>query len=137
MANFEIMRFTSILDGLLRQGALLAQSRHVRRLLSWTLTHMSFAFPEYRLIETKTLLAFYHPQPSYPLHILLTPKKPLQSLMELSPADQEFLDDLFSSVQTLVKQFDLERRGYRLIANGGPYQDFPYLHFHLISVSPK
>jgi histidine triad (HIT) family protein len=97
---------------------------------------MSFALPTHRLLETETLLAFHHPQPSYPLHILLVPKKPLQSLMDLTPDDQEFLDDLFSGVQALVKQFDLERLGYRLITNGGPYQDFPYLHFHLISITP-
>jgi hypothetical protein len=27
----------------------------------------------------------------------------------------------------------LAEGGYRLIVNGGKYQDFPYLHFHLIS----
>jgi histidine triad (HIT) family protein len=97
---------------------------------------MSFAFPAHRLVETETLLAFHHPQPSYPLHILLVPKKPHQTLMDLTPDDQEFLNDLVRSVQALVMQFDLERNGYRLIANGGPNQDFPYLHFHLVSIAP-
>jgi histidine triad (HIT) family protein len=97
---------------------------------------MSFALPIHHLLETETLLAFHHPQPGYSVHILLTPKKPLQSLMDLTPDDQEFLNDLFKSIQTLVEQFDLERFGYRLIANGGPNQDFPYLHFHLISSEP-
>jgi diadenosine tetraphosphate (Ap4A) HIT family hydrolase len=34
-------------------------------------------------------------------------------------------------VQNLVKDLDL--KAYRLIVNGGEYQDFPHLHFHLIS----
>jgi len=34
-------------------------------------------------------------------------------------------------VQDLVGQLGLE--SYRLIVNGGKYQDFPYLHFHLVS----
>lgn len=95
---------------------------------------MSFALPVDRLSETSTLLAFRHPAPAYPLHVLLVPKKPLATLADLDPlADSAFLTDLYATVQTLVKQFNLTEGGYRLIVNGGKFQDFPYLHFHLIS----
>ncbi len=92
---------------------------------------MSFAIPVKRLRETKTLLAFQHPQPSYPFHVLLVPKKAVVSLKELDPADTVFLSDLFSTVQSLIHEFRLP--AYRLIVNGGEFQDFPQLHFHLIS----
>ena len=36
--------------------------------------------------------------------------------------------------QSLVQEYDLG--AYRLIVNGGEYQDFPHLHFHLISDLP-
>ncbi len=94
---------------------------------------MSFTIPVKRLRETETLMAFHHPQPSHPLHILLVPKRPYASLMELSPDDAGFLKDLFATVQDLVREFDLTRGGYRLVANGGTYQDVPHLHFHLIA----
>ena len=95
---------------------------------------MSFALPVDRLRETSSLLAFYHPHPSYPVHILLVPKKPLATLGELDPvADGAFLKDLYACVQELVEEFRLAEGGYRLIVNGGKYQDFPYLHFHLVS----
>ena len=95
---------------------------------------MSFALPVDRLSETSTLLAFHHPTPAYPVHVLLIPKKPIATLADLDPAaDSDFLTDLYATVQKLVKQFDLAEGGYRLIVNGGKYQDFPYLHFHLIS----
>lgn len=54
--------------------------------------------------------------------------------MELDP-DSPFLPDLFAAVQSLVAEFQLP--SYRLIVNGGEYQDFPYLHFHLISDALK
>lgn len=76
-------------------------------------------------------MAFYHPRPSYPFHVLLVPKKAVTSLRELDPADAAFLADLYSTVQSLVEEFHLT--AYRLIVNGGEYQDFPQLHFHLIS----
>ncbi len=96
---------------------------------------MSFAIPVHRLRETDTLLAFHHPQPSHPVHIVLVPKKALASLAALTPADAPFMLDLFASVQSLVTELGLEQTGYRLITNGGPYQSVPQLHFHLISES--
>lgn len=92
---------------------------------------MSFAIPVKRLRETDTLMAFYHPKPSYPFHVLIAPKKAVASLKEFDPADAAFLTDLYSTVQSLVNEFQLP--AYRLIVNGGEYQDFPQLHFHLIS----
>lgn len=95
---------------------------------------MSFALPVDRLRETASLLAFRHPRPSYPWHVLLVPKKPIASLGDLDPlTDGEFLSDLFSTTRNLVEEYHLTENGYRLIVNGGTYQDFPYLHFHLIS----
>ena len=103
-------------------------------LVSWIFTHMSFAIPARRLRETETLLAFHHPKPSYPFHVVLVPKQEVPNMMELDPASA-FLPDLFATVQSLVAEFQLP--GYRLIVNGGAYQDFPHLHFHLVSDSPS
>jgi histidine triad (HIT) family protein len=94
---------------------------------------MSFAIPVRRLRETDTLLAFCHPKPSYPLHILIIPKKALVSLTDLNSADTRFLVELIETVQSLVEELHLSEAGYRLVVNGGRYQDFPQLHFHLIS----
>jgi histidine triad (HIT) family protein len=111
----------------------IARSPLGRRIMGWLFTHMSFVIPVHRLRETDTLIAFYHPKPSYPFHVLLVPKRALGSLMALSPADAAFTADLFATVQSLVTEFKLEATGYRLICNGGPYQDVPQLHFHLVA----
>ena len=111
----------------------LARSPMGRWLLGWGFEHMSFALPVHRLHETTTLIAFHHPRPAYAVHILLVPKKAISSLADLGPGDAGFLVDLFATVQELVKALNLEESGYRLIANGGQYQDVPQLHFHLIS----
>ncbi|MEW6403256.1 MAG: HIT domain-containing protein [Chloroflexota bacterium] len=99
--------------------------------IGWIFTHMSFAIPVNRLRETDTLLAFYHPKPIYPFHVILVPKRPVPTLKDLDPNDAAFLRDLYSTVQNLVDEFHLT--AYRLIVNGGEFQDFPHLHFHLIS----
>ncbi len=89
--------------------------------------------PVKRLRETDTLIAFEHPKPGYPVHILLMPKLELPNFRALDANDPVFMADLVSTAQSLVDEFGLADKGYRLIVNGGEYQDFPHLHFHLIS----
>ena len=101
--------------------------------IGWMFAHMSFLIPVERLRETKTLIAFHHPKPSYPLHILIVPKRSLDSLQVLAAADADFMVDLFATTQSLIEEFHLTEKGYRLIVNGGAYQDVPQLHFHLVS----
>jgi histidine triad (HIT) family protein len=99
-------------------------------MIGWVFAHMSFAIPVKRLRETVTLLAFYHPRPAYPFHVVLTPRKDIRSFADLAPTDP-FLAELVSVTQSLVEEFQLS--SWRLIVNGGENQDFPHLHFHLIS----
>ena len=105
-------------------------------LAGWIFAHMSFAIPVQRLYETKSLVAFYHPRPAYSIHILIIPKKAIASLEGLKPDEEfsaAFLGDLVACTQSLVKELRLAEAGYRLIVNGGKFQDVAQLHFHLVS----
>jgi len=93
---------------------------------------MSKFIPNQVISETESLTCFYHPRPDYPIHILLVPKEEILDLSELDPEDSDFLQDVFATVRILVKELDLGEQGYRLVVNGGKYQEFPQLHFHLI-----
>jgi histidine triad (HIT) family protein len=97
---------------------------------------MNFLIPLHRLRETAHLVAFYHPQPAYRLHILLVPRREVANFGELDVGDDAFMQDLVLTVQELVRDLDLESTGYRLIVNGGPYQEVKQLHFHLVSGPP-
>ena len=108
-----------------------AKSRLSQVFIGWMFAHMNFAIPVKRLRETETLMAFQHPKPSYPFHVLIVPKKAVASLADFDPTDTAFLTDLMSITQSLVQEYQLP--AYRLIVNGGEFQDVPQLHFHLIS----
>ena len=114
----------------------LANVRFFRSVLIWGLINMNDWLPINKISETESLICFYHPQPVYPVHILLVPKEELADLSNLKPRQSEFLQDLFLTVQSLITELKLEEAGYRLILNGGEYQDFPQLHFHLTSGEP-
>ena len=101
--------------------------------VGWMCAYMSFAIPLKRLRERESLLAFYHPSPAYPVHILIVPRRACASLLELQSTDAGFMRDLIEVVQELVGELGLESQGYRLITNGGAYQEVKQLHFHLVS----
>jgi histidine triad (HIT) family protein len=94
------------------------------------LEHLPYVIPLKYLRETDNLLAFFHPNPTHPFHVLLIPKQAVRSLADIEP-DSPFLADVVSAVQSLVNEYHLP--AYRLVVNGGGYQEFPHLHFHLVS----
>jgi histidine triad (HIT) family protein len=121
-------------DYILRIVRSIAHVPLLARLFIWMIDTFPSALPLSRLRETPTMLAFFHPDPSHGYHVLLVPRKPIPSLADLDPvADASFLADLFAAVQSLVDEYRLP--AYRLIVNGGGYQDFSCLHFHLVSGS--
>jgi histidine triad (HIT) family protein len=109
------------------------KSEFAKQAVGWSFEHLNFAIPVQRLYETDSLMAFHHPKPCYETHILVIPKKAVSDFTKLDAADAVFMKDLVTTVQALIKELGLQEKGYRLIVNGGDYQDFPQLHFHLVS----
>jgi histidine triad (HIT) family protein len=101
--------------------------------LGFLFKYMRFMIPARKLVQTSTLTAFYHPQPAYPVHILIVPRKPIPGLQALGLQEKELLSEVFETVQRLVAELGLQESGYRVIVNGGAYQELPLLHFHLVS----
>jgi len=109
-----------------------------RRITAWTFTRMNAALPGKRLYQSQTVYAILHPSPAYPLHILIIPKKSIADLGQLGGEDSELVMEVIRAAQELIERFHLQEHGYRLIVNGGPHQEIPQLHFHLISdVNPQ
>ena len=80
--------------------------------------------------ETDNILAFYHTKPSWTLHIVIVPKKHIANLLE---ANMETIKEIFDVAQQLIEDLELDKKSYKLIVNGGSFQDSQHLHFHLVS----
>lgn len=94
---------------------------------------MSFLIPVDRLHETEQVVAFYHPKPVYPTHILIVPKHRIRSLLALTETEMPIVQDVIFTAQHLAKKLEMEAGGFRLIVNGGAYQDVMQIHWHLVS----
>ena len=115
----------------------LARRPAVGRVIGWVFAKMSFLLPVDRLVDTEELVAFWHPQPAYATHILIAPKRAYPSLTAVPAGEGAFWGALMETVQRLVRELGLEEGGYRLIANGGAFQEVGQLHFHLVSDRPS
>lgn len=80
--------------------------------------------------ETDNILAFYHTKPSWTLHIVIVPKEHIVNLVEASP---ELVKEIIVVAQDIIKTLKLDAKNYKLITNGGSFQDSQHLHFHLVS----
>jgi len=81
--------------------------------------------------ETDNLLAFHHTKPSYPLHIVIVPKKHVVNLTDLN--DMNLIKEVFEIAADIIRKKKLNNSNYRIITNGGNFQDSKHLHFHLVS----
>ncbi len=111
----------------------LARSTFGSLLIGWVFAHASFILPLKRIYESKTLVAFHHPKPSYATHIILIPKKAIRGIHAITRADGNILIEIVQTANQIAREFNLSH--YRLIVNGGAYQDVMQLHFHLIADS--
>lgn len=81
--------------------------------------------------ETTRVLAYHHTRPSYSLHIVIVPKAHIPQLIELT--DTSLIQEIFEIAQKIIVDMKLHTKNYRIITNGGKFQDSNHLHFHLIS----
>jgi len=124
----------SIKSSLLSAGLRLLRTKYIGAQivrLAWPI--MVQHLPQNVLRQSERLVAFFHPSPAYPFHVLLVPKKTIPSLGALGMEDQGLLVELVQMVSSLVIEFGLEENGYRLIVNGGKYQEAAQLHWHLVA----
>jgi histidine triad (HIT) family protein len=78
-------------------------------------------------------LAFHDVAPQAPVHVLVIPKRPLESLAQVAAADTALLGHLVVVATQLARKLGLHD-GYRLVVNCGPDggQSVDHLHVHLL-----
>jgi histidine triad (HIT) family protein len=84
--------------------------------------------------EDDLALAFPPLSPIAPVHLLIIPKKHIESVNTIQAEDEILLGRLLTIAQKLAEQEGIARSGYRLVTNIGPDggQSVYHLHFHLI-----
>ncbi len=86
------------------------------------------------LFEDDDVLAFKDINPQAPTHILIVPQKHISTINDLQQEDEALTGKIILTAQSLVKQENIDEKGYRLVLNcnsdGG--QEVYHIHLHLL-----
>ena len=90
--------------------------------------------PSKKAYEDDSVVAFYDIAPQAPVHVLIIPRRHIESAQALTEADNTLLCHMFAVARELAVTLGVAVSGYRLITNVGKDagQSVPHLHLHLI-----
>lgn len=94
--------------------------------------------PSKIVYEDDRTVAFEDVNPQAPVHVLVVPKRHVQSIAELEATDATLLGHLMLTSATIARQKGIADSGYRLVLNTGKNggQTVFHLHLHLLGGRP-
>ena len=86
------------------------------------------------VFENDELLAFEDINPVAPVHVLVIPKKHIETLNDLSSAEAELVGKLFVCARNLASERGISEGGYRTVMNcmSGAGQSVYHIHLHVL-----
>ncbi len=84
--------------------------------------------------EDASILAFHDIHPIAPIHVLIIPKRPIESIAHMDDADAVVVGQMFLAARNIARDLNISENGYKLLIrvgrDGG--QEIPHLHLHLL-----
>ncbi|TAJ83647.1 histidine triad nucleotide-binding protein [bacterium] len=88
--------------------------------------------------QDKSVVAFRDINPKAPVHILIVPRKHIETLLDLKPGDQQLVGDMVYVASQLAREQGIAKDGFRVVLNCGPGagQSVYHIHLHLLGGRP-
>ena len=90
--------------------------------------------PAKTVLETEDVVAFHDLDPKAPTHVLVIPRRHIESIDAMAPGDEELIGKVMAAAKQVSEKEGIAGGGYRLVtnigANGG--QTVPHLHVHVL-----
>ena len=90
--------------------------------------------PSQKVYEDDYLFAFEDINPAAPEHVVIIPKKHIETFNEVAPEDGPLLGKILIAAKDIAADRNLSADGYRLVLNcmEGAGQTVFHIHFHLL-----
>ena len=91
--------------------------------------------PSNIVYEDDRVIAFYDVNPAAPIHILVVPKKHIETLLDVSEKDGDLISYIYKIINKIAKDEGFADNGFRVIANCGEDsgQEVKHIHFHVLA----
>lgn len=90
------------------------------------------------LFADEKIMAFRDAHPIAPVHVLLIPKRHIESVNDLASDDEGLMGHLILTAQKIASDLQISAKGYKLLIRTGKDggQEVPHLHLHLLGGAP-
>ena len=90
--------------------------------------------PSTKVYEDEFVYAFKDINPEAPVHILVVPKKHIESVNGIEKIDENVIGKIFLAIKKIAKEQGIAEKGYRVVSNCGKDagQTVMHLHFHIL-----
>jgi histidine triad (HIT) family protein len=85
------------------------------------------------VFDDEHVLAFHHTRPFWQTHVVVVPKKHIESLTTVTSQDAQLMERLFAVVQNIARDVEESTGAAAVLTNLGRYQDSKHLHVHVHS----
>ena len=91
--------------------------------------------PSTKVYEDEEILAFNDVNPAAPIHILVVPKKHIESLAHLEKEDEALVGRIYGVINKIAEEQGFKNDGFRVIVNCGKKggKEVMHLHFHILA----
>lgn len=88
--------------------------------------------------ENDYVIAIKDINPIAPIHLLIIPKKEIETLNHIKEEDNKYLLECLFAIKNIAKELNIAEDGYRVINNCNKFggQEVFHLHFHLLAGEP-
>jgi histidine triad (HIT) family protein len=90
--------------------------------------------PSDEVASTESTYAFRDIKPAAPVHVLVVPRRHVESAATVGPGDGELLAEMLMTAHGVARQEGIAQSGYRLVFNVGDdaLNSVPHLHLHVL-----
>lgn len=94
--------------------------------------------PTTKVLETADILAFKDINPQAPTHIIIIPKKHIESNLFLEEGDEALIGRVYLAANEVARKWGIDQTGFRVVTNTGMNagQEVLHLHFHVLGGRP-
>lgn len=92
--------------------------------------------PSNKVYEDDKVLAFHDINPVTPIHVLVIPKKHIESIIKLENSeDYEYVVSIHKAINEVAKKLNIDEEGFRVVVNCGENggQEVKHLHYHVLA----
>ena len=112
----------------------IAKAPFMGKVIGIAFRYFSPAIPMKKVYNSKDIVAFCHPKPSYKNHIVLVPKRAVANLQQLaSDKLQEYFVKIWEATRYIQNAYPEYRDSFVLVVNGGKRQEVSQVHFHMFT----